>query len=165
MMDRGQSLSTHDPRLERQQQQQQPYDTQPSPIPRNHVSRSVSYPMAAQNPYAMQIHENMSSSSLPMSHHKDEPQASYPGLGISLQSSDNSPNQGLHSPDSPFRAQSSHFIYGQGQPSTPSVPVLRSSSPASSIWSTSDTGASNNLSGFIPRLHKYAPLFMVSDAL
>src|SRR5579859_5027535 len=113
-MDSGQSLSTNDQRLQQQQQQQQqrqPYDPQPSPIPRNHLSRSVSYPSQPQNPYSMQILDNMSSSSLPMSHRKDDPNSSYVGLGITLQSADNPQNQGLQSPDSPFRAQSSHFPY------------------------------------------------------
>ena len=164
MMDRGQGHPTHDPRLELQQQQHQPYDSQPSPIPRNHLSRSVSYPTASHNPYTMQIHENMSSNSLPVSQHKDDPSGSYAGLGISMQSTENSQIQNLQSPDSPFRTQSNQFQYSQAQPPTPSFPVLRSSSPASSVWSASDTSPSNNLSGFIPRLHKCVSLFTVSNA-
>lgn len=164
MMDRGQGLATHDPRLEHQQQQHQPYDSQPSPIPRNHLSRSVSYPTASHNPYSMQTHENVSSSSLPMSQPKDDPSGSYAGLGISMQSAEPSQNQALQSLDSPFRSQSSQFQYSQAQPPTPSFPVLRSSSPASSVWSASDTSPSNHLSGFIPRLHKCAPLSTFSNA-
>ena len=167
MMERGQQ-SHHD---QRPQSNSQPYDPQPSPVPRSHLSRSISYPAATQGSYAVQIHDNGSSGSLPVSTHKEEQGLSYAGLGISVQGSDGGQSSLLPSPDSPFGA---HLLsrHGAGQPSTPSFPALRSSSPASSVWSASDQGtsSSNPSGGFIPRLHKYDVLFacltrdrMVSD--
>lgn len=146
MMDRGQSLSTHDQR-QLEHHQHQTYDSQPSPNPRSHLSRSVSYPATTQTSYTAQIHDPNSS------HRKDDQNVTYAGLGISVPSStDNSQSHLVPSPESPF---ATHMRYTTGQPPTPSFPTLRSSSPASSIWSASDPGTSNNLSGFIPRLHKY----------
>jgi hypothetical protein len=151
MMDRGQP-SPHDQR--HQQQSQQPYETQPSPAPRSHLSRSISYPVPTQNSYAAQIPENISSTSLPMSQPKEE---QYAGLGISVPTNENPHPHLLPSPDSPFGTQPLLSRYGTGQPLTPSFPILRSSSPASSVWSASDPGTTTNLSGFIPRLYKYLP--------
>ena len=143
------------------QQQPQSYEP-PTHPPRSHLSRSISYPVPTQNSYSTQIHENLSSSSLPVSHHKTESTSTtatqYAGLGISLQGNDNSQPQLLPSPDSPFSSQLLNRYGGTGQPPTPSFPNLRSSSPASSVWSASDQGTSSStLSGFIPRLHKYFP--------
>src|SRR5271170_5229240 len=161
MMDRGQQQQQqHRPNTHDGHQQPQSYDP-PSQPPRSHLSRSVSYPVPTQNSYSPQIHENISSSSLPVSHHKTESNASttqYAGLGISMQGNDNSQSHLLPSPDSPFSTQLLSRYGGTGQPPTPSFPNVRSSSPASSVWSASDQGtSSSNLSGFIPRLHKYLP--------
>jgi hypothetical protein len=145
-MDRGQNLSTHDQRQQLEHHQHQTYDPQISPNPRSHLSRSISYPAATQTSYTAQIHD----SNAP--HRKDDQNPTYAGLGISVPSTDNSQTHLVPSPDSPF---ATHMRYSTGQPQTPSFPTLRSSSPASSIWSASDPGTSNNLSGFIPRLHKY----------
>lgn len=161
-MDRGQqqqSRPDHRRQLDHgQQQHAQTYDPQPPhKHPRSHLSRSISYPVPIPVSYSPQIHDNTSSGSLPASHPKDTQNPSYAGLGMPLQGNDNPQSHVLPSPDSPFGTQllSRH---GTGQPPTPSFPALRSSSPASSIWSTSDQGtSSNNLSGFIPRLHKYFP--------
>jgi len=157
MMDRGQQQQHH--QTHDSQPQPQTYDPQQQP-PRAHLSRSVSYPVPAQTQYSTQIHENLSSSSLPVSHHKNDSTATqYAGLGISMQGgTDNtSQSQLLPSPDSPFSAQLLSRYGGTGQPPTPSFPNLRSSSPASSVWSASDQGTSSSaLSGFIPRLHKYS---------
>lgn len=142
--------------LEGGQEQQQPFDPQASSAPRSHLSRSMSFSATTQNTYTTQIHDNMSSTSLPASHHKDNSNTSYAGLDLSIQVNDNAQSHLLPSPDSPFGAQAvSRYGAGQ-QPPTPSFPTLRSSSPTSSNWSTSDHGnSSSNLSGFIPRLHKY----------
>jgi hypothetical protein len=173
MMDRGLTLSSHDHRQldpqqrqpqqqqqrpydtqqqQQQQQQQQPYDTQPSPIPRSQLSsRATSYSAPAQNPYTAQTNENVLSNTM-LRPHKDP--AAYVGLGISAQSADSAQSLVLPSPDSPFTAHPMVSRYS-GQPPTPSFPTLGSSSPASSVWSASDHGTTSNLSGFIPRLHKY----------
>lgn len=163
MMDRGQQ-SPHDHRQLDTQQHSQSYDSQPSTAHRSHLSRSISYPVTTQAAYTSQIHDNMSSSSLPTPHPKDDQSSSYAGLGISIQVNDNTQSHLLPSPDSPFGTQLVSR-YATGQPLTPSFPTLRSSSPASSIWSTSDHGtSSNNLSGFIPRLHKFVLSYDDSNA-
>ena len=163
MMDRAHSLTTHDHRhLDQQQQQPQQqqhhYDTKPSLGHRQQLSRSLSYSAPSTIPYASQSQENVLSSSLPLSHTKDD-QAAYTGLGITSQSADNVTSQGLPAPDSPFAQNLLSSRYTQGQPPTPSFQGLRSSSPASSVWSASasDHGAPSTVSGFIPRLHKYPP--------
>ena len=168
MMNRGlqqQSLphQQHTQHNDGQQQPQQSYGTQqPQPLPRSHLSRSISYPVPTQSSYVAQRHENTSSSSLPVPHRDDESNTSqYTGLGISMQGNENSQSQLLPSPDSPFNAQLLSRYPGAGQPPTPSFQNLRSSSPASSVWSASDHGTSSTgLSGFIPRLHKYDLLFL-----
>jgi len=158
MMDRGQQPPSqhHDQRHFEPPQ----YDSQPSPAPpRSHLSRSISYPITTQNSYTPQIHDNLSSTSLPKED-RNSSSSSYAGLGISIQGNDNTQTHHLlPSPDSPFGIPLVSR-YGAGQPPTPSFPTLRSSSPASSIWSASDQGTSSStLNGFIPRLHKYISLF------
>jgi len=155
-MDRNsQGLSSHD---QRQFEHPNPhYDPQPSPLSRQHLSRSISYPTTTADSYAAQSHENMNSSSLSLSQQREDQTQTYAGLGITLPSgTDSGTSQVLASPDSPFATQSMASRYLSGQPPTPSFPALRSSSPASSVWSASDAGNSVPVSsGFIPRLHKY----------
>lgn len=155
MMDRNLNLSSHD--HHQQGQHQQHYDPQPSPLQRSQFSRPASYSAPTQNPYT-QTNDNVSNT-MPLTHQKDD-QSAYIGLGITTQSTDNVQSLLLPSPDSPFTTHPMMSRYGTGQPPTPSFPTLRSSSPASSVWSASDHGTSSNLSGFIPRLHKYVLLDM-----
>ena len=133
------------------------YELQPSPVPRQNLSRSISYPASAATSYAAQIHENISSTSPSMSQQQKEEQAqTYAGLGITLPSNPEQGTSQVHtSPESPFGTQTMLSRFGTGHSQTPSFPALRSSSPASSVWSASDAGNSAPVSsGFIPRLHK-----------
>lgn len=176
------SSSSHDPRQPIQLEHtisHTHYDPYPlSPLPRQHLSRSVTYPNPTLAPsYAQMQDQNLSSSSLPLSQTpKDDQTQAYIGLGITLppsttNTSTENPTPQIHaSPESPFgtHAMLSARYPGTGQPPTPSFPTLRSSSPASSTWSASDTGNSvaPASSGFIPRLHKYVPfLFRVNAFL
>jgi len=160
MMDR--TPSEIDKRRLLEQQSTQHYEPLQSPAARGHVSRSLSYsgvtPQTAfpsENiPTVLPGQKETASYVLPTP--KSEG-SSYGGLGISIQQAqqaEQTQSNLLPSPDSPFVLAR----YGTSQPVTPSFPTIRSTSPASSVWSASasDHGASatTNLSGFIPRLHK-----------
>jgi hypothetical protein len=152
-----------DQHLHAQQQNQQAgkqqtpsHDTKrPATAPRLSLSRSISYstplPQPTYSPANAPANTPLPvppSAALPSDDPQHLQQQFVHGLGISFA------GDGGPSPDSPYGM--TRYVSSGG---TPQFPNVRggSTSPSPSVWSTSDQEKTPTaLTGFIPRLHKYA---------